>query len=408
MAVFEEKFEEIKQAMNILYFCKFLSPVGGGGDVVFYLLMKRMLTLGHKVHIICYDAPNRELGMLEGANIHKIKPIITDEVGRFLSINQHFTYMVNAFRKGRYIIKNEKIDIIHANVLTPVIPATLLGKLHRIPVIITIHDLYKTSSKNYWKTWSSQDNISWLSSFIGEFYERVIVRFPVSRIHVVSNATKQDVLNINHRAKISLIYNGIEEDNDSSRYGCEYQKFVLFIGRLIISKNLEVVIRAFSGVTVIIPDAKLIVLGEGPMRKKWEELVADLKLTDNIEFRGFVPKEEKLRLLSKCSALVFPSLHEGFGLVILEAFVMSKPALVADVQPFDEIIENDIDGFLIQPDRVDSWSEKIIAILTDRANCERMGVNGRKKVLEKFHSLSASKQMEELYFEISSKTARNS
>ena len=76
-----------------------------------------------------------------------------------------------------------------------------------------------------------------------------------------------------------------------------------------------------------VPDAKLVIVGEGPMRSKWEKQVKDNNLEDNIEFKGFITDKNKIELLSKCSALVFPSLVEGFGLVVLEAFAMKKPVL---------------------------------------------------------------------------------
>jgi len=60
------------------------------------------------------------------------------------------------------------------------------------------------------------------------------------------------------------------------------------------------------------------------MRSKWEELVDKLNLKDMVEFKGYVPHREKLYYLSKCRALVLPSIFEGFGMVILEAWAFKK------------------------------------------------------------------------------------
>jgi glycosyltransferase involved in cell wall biosynthesis len=385
--------------MKILYFSKFLSPVGGGGDLIFYSLMKRMLELGHEIHVICYDTEVNYNVILPQANIYRIKPVISSGTGKFLSVREHLTYILNAFRKGRSIINKEKIDIIHANILSPVVPATLLGKLYRIPVIITIHDLFRSRSENYWNKWSRQNDVPRYFSVLGNLYERLMVRLPVSRIHAGSLATQQDILNLNPRAKVSLVYYGIELRNNYPRP--EYKKCVLFIGRLIITKNLEIVIRSFEKISGVIPDAKLVILGDGPMRENWEALASNLKLNRIIEFKGYVSEEEKLTYLSTCSCLVFPSLHEGFGLVILEAFSMSKPALVSDVPPFDEIIDNEINGFLIRANSIPDWANKIIAILSNTADCQRMGNNARKKVSEGFNSVVMGNNMERLYIELS-------
>jgi glycosyltransferase involved in cell wall biosynthesis len=388
--------------MNILYFTQYLSAIGGGGEVVFRDLAKGMIRLGHEVHIICHQMTDPDANNLDGARVHKINPVIDHNAGYMLSISQHVKYALNALRKGSYVIKKNKIDMIHANTITPIIPAAILGKVFGIPVVATVHDVYTVYSSEYWKEWSSQESGSRISSIIAPLYEKSVLRIPVQKVHVISKATREDLLRFNRRANTSIIYNGIDADSyvDSKKVS-EYQKFVLFIGRLIITKNLQTVILAFRDVIKKVPDSRLVVIGEGPMRSKWEKLVSDNNLSNNVEFRGFVSEHDKKDLLRTCSALVFPSLVEGFGLVLLEAFAMAKPVLVNDVKPFDEIIDNGIDGFLLPTSNQDIWSEKIITLLSDKGLCEIMGQHARKKVEEKYNASSIYGKMEQLYIDLS-------
>ena len=213
---------------------------------------------------------------------------------------------------------------------------------------------------------ASQQNVPRITSIIGPIYEKMILKMPVEIDHMVSNKVMFELARVNPKARAVVIYNGVEPQkylplNSRSEYG----KFILFIGRLVIRKNLQVVIHAFKDVARLMPEAKLIVIGEGPMHHEWQELVNRNDLSKNVLFLGHVSDQTKLELLTDCSALAFPSIEEGFGLVIIEAFAMSKPVLTSNVRPFDEIVDDNVDGFLLPPDDPAKWSEKIVYILTN-------------------------------------------
>ena len=333
----------------------------------------------------------------EGAKIHAIKPALEDRGGILLTYSQQLGYIVNALIKGRQIIRRNGIDIIHANTYTPVIPAVVLGKTFNIPVISTIHHVVL----GQWKLWSSQQGVRGSTSFIGPIYEKIILRLPVERVHVVSHTTEEELMRFNPKAKVTTINNGIDvEDNSSTEF--EYQEFILYIGRLAITKNLGVVILAFRDVVQTFPDARLIIVGDGGMRKEWEHLVNENKLERNIVFMGHVSQEIKQGLLSSCAALVLPSILEGFGRVIIEAFSMNKPVLVSNIKALTEVVDNGVDGFLISPNDVANWTEKINFLLSNREVCRVMGANGRNKVKDKFNLTLISDKIEELYKEITS------
>jgi glycosyltransferase involved in cell wall biosynthesis len=95
--------------------------------------------------------------------------------------------------------------------------------------------------------------------------------------------------------------------------------------------------------------------------------------------------------------LVFPSLIEGFGLVLLEAFEAKKPALVSVVSPSNEIVENAIDGFILPPVDSKNWADKIFFLLHNKDVCEVMGRKGRQKVETKYDIRQIAKRFETLY-----------
>ena len=117
-----------------------------------------MLKLGHQVHIICHkkrrintgetEAPNSDIEEIErmGAIIHYVEPEEenngTTPFGRniFSAFQVHMGYIINTLRVTNKLYRQGEIDIIHANMYTPVIPGFLFGKIRRIPVVMTLHN----------------------------------------------------------------------------------------------------------------------------------------------------------------------------------------------------------------------------------------------------------------------------
>ena len=405
--------------MKILYLTQILSPSIGGGELVFFNLAKGMLKLGHRVHIICHkkrrinsgdtEAPNSDIEEIErmGAIIHYVKPEEEND-GKtsssrsiFGAFKFHIGYTINALRVANTLYRQGEIDIIHANMYTPVIPASFFGKIRRIPVVMTLHN----PTIDSWKQWSSQEGVPRSTSFLGPLYEKLILRSPVNVVHVESRKVKDQLRLINPNAKAVLVYNGIEiEDELDLQSKLRYDKFVLYIGRLVAGKNLQTVILAFKKVAQIMPDAKLIVVGDGPLRQEWQELVDSNNLHNNVIFLGHISnRKNKYELLAKASAVVFPSISEGFAMVPIEAFQMSKPLLISNIRPSDEIVDDNVDGYLLPPHDPDIWAEKILFLLNNPEICKDMGSKGRLKVVETFNMTAVSNKMEQLYERLISK-----
>ena len=382
--------------MRILYLLQIISPLVGGGEAFFNDIMKRMMEKGHEIDIICYNEKTpglhtRDL-MEKGAKIYSIKPEIQNNGSILLTYGQQAKYIVNAIRKGYQIIKENNVDIIHANTYTPIIPAVFLGKALRIPVISTVHHV----TLGHWGLWSSQKGIPKITSLIGPIYERFILKLPVRTVHVVSDATRVDLYKINHKASIRVISNGLKIPN-SPNENLRYEKVLLYIGRLVSTKNLGVVISAYKDLVLNIPDARLVIAGAGPLRTQLEQLVTTNGLDKNITFAGHVPEKVKHDLLCSCSGLILPSRLEGFGRVIIEAFAHSKPVLVSNISSLREIVADGIDGFIIPPDDVEAWTEKMKYILSNPDNCKTMGINGLKKLEHKYNLDLTSDELEDLY-----------
>jgi glycosyltransferase involved in cell wall biosynthesis len=115
------------------------------------------------------------------------------------------------------------------------------------------------------------------------------------------------------------------------------------------------------------------------MLEEWKKFVTKLGLTQNVQFTEYIDQGRKIDILSKSSALVLPSVAEGMPVIALEAFALYKPVLLSDIQPHREIVDDDVDGFIISAHNISKWSEKIIQVLSIRTLAEIWGKVGDPK-----------------------------
>ena len=95
--------------------------------------------------------------------------------------------------------------------------------------------------------------------------------------------------------------------------------------------------------------------------------------------------------------MVFPSLIEGFGVVIIEAFACKKPVLVSDIRPMSDIVRDNHSGFLISPFDEEEWANKMIYLFSNIEQQKRMGENAYQEFLNKYEIEAIITAYQELY-----------
>ena len=135
-----------------------------------------------------------------------------------------------------------------------------------------------------------------------------------------------------------------------------------------------------------------------------QELVKKLDISNNITFAGYVTPEEKKKLLSESNALLFPSVTEGFGLVMLESWQQNRPVITSDIPPMSDIIQHEKTGLVIDPNDEKKWAEKIIQLIKNPNFSDEMGRNGNKVLKEKYNEKLFYERLIKMYNDVSSKT----
>lgn len=388
--------------MNILHFCQLYPPaVYGGGEYIFFNWAKELVKRGHMVFTITQRLEGeRDFENINGIHVYRVGPAIKYRGTLPLGILENLGYIIGAILKGITLAVKNKINIVHSNTYAPALAGQVYAIISRKPHIITAHDVYFLVRKDFWNKWASQASVCVSAGKIGSIVEKLVLKLPARIFHTVSETSKEDLYACGLQ-KVIVIYNGLGlRDFDSVDPTEVAPHQAIFIGRLVFYKNLDTVISAMKSVVAEIPDSRLIVVGDGPMRLPLEKLVEDLRLTENVVFKGRISHEEKVRLLKQSSSLVLPSLVEGFGIVLLEAFACYKPVLVSAVRPLTEIVENEKDGCFVAPFDVDMWAEKMIELFNNSRKAKKMGVYGRRKLERNYTVQKAVDKLEELYSKV--------
>ena len=329
---------------------------------------------GHKVWVITNKITDENYQLAENIKLVFVKPDLRYSGGLPTSFLDNIQYSINAIIAGLKIIKKEKIDIIHSNNFSPALAGSLLSLLTSKPHITAVWDIFSLCGKDYWNEWTKQTGISKIHGIIGPLFEKMILKLPHDAIHTISEASKDDLLKYGAKKPIHIIQPAIENIEQKNNHVDSFQ--FIYIGRLVFYKNIEVIIKAVNLAKKKEPKIKLVIIGGGPHKKTLEDLVHSLSLQSNIEFKGYVTAEEKAQLISSSIALTFPSLCEGFGLVILEAFQQKKPVLVSDIRPMSDIVSHKNTGFVLDPHSEEVWAEHLLEIMHDIQLAAKMGQNG--------------------------------
>jgi len=381
--------------MNILLISYYFLPGFEGSTSLFTIIADMLAKNGHKVWVITHKFEGLEFKTHPNIKIVFVSSELPFGENK-TSLSETIRFTLAAIRVGLKIIKKEKIDIIHSNAIAALAGAWISyfsSKKH----IMLLHDVYSVDP-NFWKEWKKQKGNSGLNALLGRLLEKVYKNSRYAAIHTVSEASRDDLIKFGIKKPIYVIHNAIPIKEAEAVKTNPYQ--FVYVGRLVFYKNIQVVIRALKLVKEKFPKINLIIIGKGPYRNDLEKLVEQYRVQNNVTFKVHVSEEEKNHIIASSQALVFPSLFEGFGLVILEAFMQKKPVLVSNVRPMTDIVEDKKTGLVLPINDEKAWAEAIEHILENLQEAQKMGENGRKVLEERYVHEKMNRKILEMYDEV--------
>ena len=242
----------------------------------------------------------------------------------------------------REILKDFQPDVIHAHKLgTNTYLAAALRRHVGCPLVFTSHG--ETGCEEPWMS-SPQ--------LIRRYAEQA------DQVVCVSSAIRRCVTNAGARVPQSVILDGFAVEHVKEAGG-QRPLSVMQASHLTAQKRLPVTLRAFARFQQNHPAARLTVMGQGTEREKLEALSRELGVEAAVRFTGEVPNAEVLAEMGKARFFCMPSVHEGFGIVYLEAMASGCITIGTEGEGIADLIENGKNGFLVPPDDPDA----IVAVM---------------------------------------------
>ncbi len=168
--------------------------------------------------------------------------------------------------------------------------------------------------------------------------------------------------------------------------GLEDKKIITFVGRLASEKEVDLLIKAFKQVKKKHKNALLVIVGDGPERNLYEQLVGKFNLKKEVLFTGFVSEKEKPVILAASNMFVFPSSWEleGFGMTTMEALMIETPVITSGFGPQSEIVTDEETGVFFSPHTPRALADTIGQLLIKPEKAKRLAIAGRERALALF------------------------
>ncbi|QTD42162.1 N-acetyl-alpha-D-glucosaminyl L-malate synthase BshA [Sporosarcina sp. Te-1] len=362
-------------------------PSLGGSGVVATELGLKMAERGHVLHYITSSKPFRLLDMHPHIHFHEVK---IDGYAVF----KYPPYDIALANRIAQVIESEQLDLLHVHYAVPhAISAALAKDMANsdIGVITTLHGTDVTVLGH-------------------DPALRNTVRYGINKSNVttaVSESLRQETLElIQPTSEINTIYNFIDEEKykpvDAPGLKEELgigkgDKVLIHISNFRKVKRIPDIIESFQLIRKQ-EKAKLLLVGEGPEWKPVFDLVCDHGLLDDVIFTG--KRDDLPELLSISDIMLLLSEKEAFGLVLLEGFACGVPAIATNIGGIPEVVEDGVNGFLVELGDTQRVAEKALNLLQDESLHKVFRQNALQTVPTRFASTTIVERYEALYYEM--------
>lgn len=374
----ELNFKKINLQILAINWQDITSPRAGGAEIHFQEIFKRIVQKGNEVTLLCSHYPGAKgCDELEGIKIIR--------KGSF------FLFNFSAFWEVRKILKQRKWDLVVEDINKLPFYSSYW---HKLPLLVIVHHFFDKAIFR---------EVNPLFGTYVYFSERSVpIFYRRKRFLAVSQSTKEELLRRGiPEERIKVIYGGI--DHQLYRVNLDLKKdpipTLLYLGRLKKYKSIDLLIKALPLVLNKVPDARLVIMGEGDYKSELQNLTRNLGLEDNVIFTGFVDEKTKVEWLHRAWVSVYPSIKEGWGLTNIEANACGTPAIASNVPGLRESVQPGKTGFLFEYGNIQDLADKIIKIITDEELRDRFS---KESVLwaDNFSWDKVTEEVEELLYDV--------
>ena len=349
--------------MRVLHLTTHLNM--GGITIYIYRLIAPLRKLGIETFVLSGGGDYAEKFRKRGATVFEL-PIRTKS-----EINPRIYLALPELKK---IIRENKIDLIHAHTRVTQVMAFWIQKMTAVPVVATCHGFYKRRlGRRLLPAWG--DRTIAISEGVAGHLENDL-KVPKEKIRTVQNGIDLEEIDKGYAKHVPAVV--------KKEYGFKEQDPVIgVVARLVQDKGHEYLIDAIRILRKEFPAIRLLIVGDGKFRPALQKLVEQLKLTDAVYLLGNI--EDVTKPLSAINIFALPATwREGFGLSIVEAMACRKPVIVSNIWALNTLIQNESTGILVEPKKSDVLAAAIAKLLKDPAKQRVISEKGRQAVEKYF------------------------
>ncbi|MBN1826782.1 MAG: glycosyltransferase family 4 protein [Candidatus Eisenbacteria bacterium] len=320
------------------------NPEAGGAEVHLHEIFGRIAAMGNSVTLLAHRFP----GALEEEYVGGVRVLRVG--GKF---DFHFHVLPAWFRR----LRREGYDVVveDLNKLPFFLPLAV-----RVPCGAILHHFFGSS------IWKETNPLFAAYVGAGEW----VVRHTYRKIPfcVVSESTA-DELRRNGFAdeRIRIIHNAVDHDLYKPDRSVEPAPGrILYLGRVKKYKGIDLILHALVRIRREIPEAHLVVVGQGDDLPRLHRLKDRLGLADAVSFHGFVDTATKVDLLRRAMVMVTPSPKEGWGVTTIEGNACGTPVVASDAPGLRDAVRDGRTGFLFPYGDVEAMADRVRRLLTDR------------------------------------------
>jgi glycosyltransferase involved in cell wall biosynthesis len=364
----------------------------GGSEAVFFGEKELLEKNGHTVIPFSMQSENNlpaEYSEYFVKNVDYDSAKFAEKLSAALKI----IYSFDARHKMESLLNAVKTDVAHFHIFQHQISPSVFGPLRKrkVPIVLTLHDL-KPMCPSCIKG-------SRLNSLINtaEMYVHYALGYyqNVDRYIAVSRFFQNKMIEFGFRPEqLTYIPNFINIEEFPASGADE--NYAVYFGRLSYEKGLDTLIQAAR----LCPDIPVVIIGTGPDEGKLRETVETQQIT-NIRFTGYKQGDKLKQLISSSSFTIVPSItYDNCPMSILESLALSKPVIGADIGGIPELINQSVDGFIFSPGNTEDLARKMRTLWEDCDGRRAMGIEGRKKIADRFTPEKHYRELINLYYDV--------
>ncbi len=393
-------------AKKVLMLCWEYPPrVIGGLARVVWALSKELAQAGLEVHVVTADHPGTPEHEMDGdVHVHRVKTQ-TDTTPDFLT-------WVNRLNFGllQYAIQLQQkhpFDIVHAHDWMVADAAWVMKSGFGLPIIATMHATESGRMQGH------------LHSDLQRYIHQVEWRLCFESWEVIVNshhmrAELQNSFGVPEN-KVVVIPNGTDPDHFDfefdphplrGTFAREHEKIILFVGRMVREKGVQVMLEAAPKVLSACPGTQFLLVGTGYYLDDLKRQASSLGVSHHTHFMGYVSDQDLLRLYKIADVVCIPSLYEPFGIVALEGMAAGVPVVTSDIGGLRDFVEHMETGITTYCGDSNSLAWGLLEVLRNPELAEHLADVAKDKVQHIYNWKVIAKRTQEVYDKIVTEAGR--